>query len=426
MKRIGQILVLVVLVSFVTGSFAQQPVRKIEDETKNDSLMQKFYAIYQQPLFWLSSRNDTRRANEWLTAIESAKNSGLVSNKLMTGRIRTAMLAKNIRNKTSKAAADRQITSLVLSFIKELQTYSVRFDYDEVNTPKPDSVYIYQLLNSKGMGYVSKIVSDLDCQDHDYQILKKFIRDSIPDKSSLKYKSAIMSLNCLKYLAANRQEEYVVANIPETMVRYYRNNNVALKMKSVVGKKRSPTPTIASHITNIVTFPAWNVPYSIASKELLPKIQKDESYLDRNNFEVVDAKGNPVDDSDLNWSDYTEKNFPYFFRESTGPNNSLGVLKFNMQNPFSIYLHDTNSKGSFAKEYRFLSHGCIRLEKPIELADFLTKGKIDPEALKTGKKDTETKTIRLEKKIPVFIIYMPAIVDGDKVTFLKDVYGLVQ
>jgi len=426
MKRIGQVLVLIVLVSLVAGSFAQQPVRKIEDETKSDSLVQKFYAIYQHPLFWLSSRNDTKRVNEWLTAIESAKNSGLVSNKLMTGKIRTAMLAKNLRNKTAKGTTDKQITSLVLNFIKELQAFSVHFDYDEVNTAKPDSVYIHQLLNSKGKIPVSKIVSDLDCQNHDYQILKKFIKDSIPDKNSVKYKSAIMSMNCLKYLAANSQDEYIVANIPETMVRYYRNNSIALKMKSVVGKKRSSTPMIASHITNIVTFPAWNVPYSIASKELLPKIQKDESYLDRNNFEVVDAKGNAVDDSDLNWSDYTEKNFPYFFRESTGPNNSLGVLKFNLQNPFSIYLHDTNSKGSFAKEYRFLSHGCVRLEKPVELAEFLTGGKIDSDALKTGKKDTETKTIRLEKKIPVFIIYMPAIVDGEKVTFLKDVYSLVQ
>lgn len=426
MKRVGRISILLVLVSLVSCGFAQQPVRKIDDETKNDSLVQKFYAIYQQPLFWLSSRNDAKRVNEWLTAIESAKNSGLVSNKLMTGKIRTAMLSKNIRTKVAKATTDKLITSLVLSFIKELQAYNVHFDYDEVNAPKPDSVFIYQLLNSKGKIPVSKIVSDLDCQDHDYQILKKFIRDSIPDKNSLKYKSALLSMNYLKYLAANRHEEYIVANIPEAIVRYYSKNNVALKMKSVVGKKRSRTPTIASHITNIVTFPAWNVPYSIASKELLPKIQKDESYLDRNNFEVVDAKGNTVDDSDLNWSDYTEKNFPYFFRESTGPNNSLGVLKFNMQNPFSIYLHDTNSKGSFAKEYRFLSHGCVRLEKPIELADFLTRGKIDIEALKTGKKDTETKTIRLEKKIPVFIIYMPAIVDGDKVTFLKDVYGLLQ
>lgn len=416
-----KILFLFILSCFITTTSFAQPAA-----IKKDSLVQKFYSINGDQLYWFSSRKDMKRATEWLTAIETAKETGLISKKLMTGQIRTAMLAKNIRNKISKANTDKQITSLVLNFIKELQEVNVHFDYDEVSAPLPDSVYIYQLMNSKDKGPVSQIVSALDCQDPDYQVLKKFLKDSIPDKNTLKYKSVLLSMNYLKYLSMNRQPEYVVANIPETEVRYYRNNQLALKMKSVVGKKKNPTPTISSYITNIVTFPYWNVPFSIASKELLPKVQKDESYLERNNFEVVDSKGNIVDDSELNWADYTEKNFPYFFRESTGPNNSLGVLKFNLQNPFSIYLHDTNSKTGFAKDYRFLSHGCVRLEKPIELADLLTKGKVNVWELKTGQKDTESKTIKLDRKIPVFIIYMPVLVDGQKVTFLKDVYGLIQ
>ncbi len=426
MKNIGRILFLFIVSCFATNSFAQKPPLTVNPKVKTDSLVQEFYAINHEPLYWLSSRKDTKRATEWITAIESAKESGLVSRKLMTGKVRTAMLGRNIRNKILKENTDRQITSLVLNFIKELQEANVHFDYDEVSAPQRDSVYIYQLMNSKDKGPVSKIISELDCPDHDYQILKKYLKDSIPDKNTPKYKSVIQSMNYLKYLSMNHWSEYIVANIPETEVRYYKNDQLALKMKSVVGKKKNPTPTIASYITNIVTFPFWNVPYSIASKELLPKIQKDESYLERNNFEVVDAKGNVIDDSDLNWADYTEKNFPYFFRESTGPSNSLGVLKFNLQNPFSIYLHDTNSKGEFAKDYRFLSHGCVRLEKPVELAEALTDGKIDANELKSGKKDTETKTIKLTKKIPVFIIYMPVTVDGEKVTFLKDVYGLVQ
>jgi len=410
----------------MAGSFAQTPIKKEVAKEKADSLVQKFYAINHEPLYWFSSRKDTKRATEWLTAIEAAKQSGLVSQKLMTGQIRTAMLPKNIRNKVLKSNTDKQITSLVLNFIRELQEVEIHFDYDEVSKPQRDSLYIHQLLNSKNKGPVSQIVSKLDCQHPDYQVLKRFLKDSITDKNSLKYKSVVQAMNYLKYFAMNRHSEYIVANIPETEVRYYQNGKLKLQMKSVVGKKKNPTPTIASYITNIVTFPFWNVPFSIASKELLPKVQKDESYLERNNFEVVDAKGNLIDDSDLNWDSYTERNFPYFFRESTGPNNSLGVLKFNLRNPFSIYLHDTNSKGVFAKDSRFLSHGCIRLEKPIELAEFLTKGKVNVWELKTGQKDTESKILRLDQKIPVFIIYMPVVVDGEKVTFLKDVYGLVQ
>jgi len=419
-------LLLALTYCLVNCSFAQQPTIKLDSVVKTDSIIQKFYAINLKPLYWLSSRKDAKRATEWLMAIELAKESGIVSRNIRTDHILTPMSAKKTRDRVLMINTDQQITSLVLSFIKELQEVNAHFEYDELSSHLSDSVYIFQLMNSRNKGPVSKIVSELDCQDHDYQILKKFLKDSIKGTDSLKYKKVAMAMNYLRYLSVNKQAEYIVVNIPETEARYYQKDQLMLKMKIVVGKKKNPTPTIASYITDIVTFPCWNVPFSIASKELFPKVQKDESYLERNNFEVVDSKGNIVDDSDLNWGSYTEKTFPYFFRESTGPNNSLGVLKFYMQNPFSIYLHDTNSKGEFAKDFRFLSHGCIRLEKPIELADLLTGGNIDDLELKTGKKNTESKTIKLDRKVQVFIVYMPVTVDGEKVTFLKDIYDLVK
>ena len=197
-------------------------------------------------------------------------------------------------------------------------------------------------------------------------------------------------------------------------------------MKTVVGKKSKPTPTIASYITNIITFPHWNVPHSIAVRELLPKVQKNENYLEQQNFEVVDANGNVVEDSELNWKDYSENNFPYFFRQSTGSGNALGVLKFNFQNPYSIFLHATSWQGVFSKDYRFLSHGCVRMEKPFELAGAMLRGKIDIKKLKSGKKNTESKSIKLPHKVPVFIVYMPVKVDGKKVTFLNDVYSQIK
>lgn len=416
---------LILVSCFVVNSFTQEPIVKKDSVVKEEAMVQKFYAINHEPLYWFSTGKDRRRATEWLTAIESSDKSGILTNKKQTEQIRTLLSDGNTRDNIINENTDKLITGLVLKFIKALQESTVHFEYSEVKTSR-DSVYIYQLMNSRYKGAVSKVVSRLDCKDHDYQVLKKYIKDSIKPTDSLKYKEIALSMNYLRFISLNHQSEYILANIPTTEVEYYRNNKLVLKMRSVVGKKKNPTPTIASYITDIVTFPYWNVPFSIASKELLPKVQKNESYLERNNFEVVDSKGIVVDDSNLNWADYTEKNFPYFFRESTGPNNSLGVLKFNLGNPFSIYLHDTNSKAAFAKDYRFLSHGCIRLEKPVELADLLTKGKIDVYALKTGKKDTESKTIRLAQKVPVFIVYMPVTVKGKQVTFLKDVYGLIK
>ena len=417
-----------ILFIFLSGCFfaiscvQKQTPMKIVSE---DPMVKNFYANNADNQFWFSSNKNIKTANEWLDAIESASNFGLVSDKNQIEQIRVALSGKNRTDIVLKEASDQQLTGLVLNFLKELQEGIVKFDHDEVSTPR-DSVYASQLLDSDNSESVSDMIARLECKDHDYAIYKKFLNDSLTANDTLKYKTILLAMNYRRYISVNGQSEYVVANIPATEVEYFKNDEPALQMRSVAGKKKNPTPTIASYITNIVTFPFWNVPFSIASKELLPKIQADETYLERNNFEVVDAKGNVVDDYDLNWADYTEKTFPYFFRESTGPNNSLGILKFNLENPFSTYLHDTNSKGGFAKDSRFLSHGCIRLEKPVELADLLTDGKIDTTLLKTGVKDTESKIVKLEKKVPVFIIYMPVKIVEGRVVFLNDVYGLIK
>ncbi|MDP2336770.1 MAG: L,D-transpeptidase family protein [Bacteroidota bacterium] len=411
---------------FAANSFALRPDKKA-DFRKEDSLMvQKFYATYNEPLFWLTSRKDIKRANEWLNAIESTDNSDFVSDKLQTEQIRSA-LSLNFKKMDNflKEKTDRQLTVLVLNFIKYHQQNNILFEYDEVNIPQ-DSVYIFQLIFSKHKGSVSNLVSTFDCKDPDYLVLKKFMHDSIPDKNSVKYKTVLLAMNYRKYLTANHHPEYILVNIPEAEATYYKNSLPALKMRTVPGKKTNPTPTISSYITSIVTFPHWNVPFDIAVKELLPKIQKDANYLEQHNFDVVDGKGNVLNDSELDWNSYTAKNFPYFFRQSTGSDNSLGVLKFNLQNPFSIFLHATSNPEAFKKDFRFLSHGCIRLEKPFELADAMLRGKIDIDKLKTGKKNTESKIIKLPKKIPVFIIYVPVTVAGNKVTFLPDVYGLIK
>jgi murein L,D-transpeptidase YcbB/YkuD len=414
------LLIVFIMSCFAVYSSAKQPVLN-----KDSITVQKFYSTYHEPLFWLSSGKNIKRANEWLKLIESEDNSGFVSNKTENDQIRKVLSTKKLKDNILKEKTDKQITGLVLNFMKYLHQGNVSFEYDEVNVPR-DSFYISQLIFSGQKTSVSRIVSMLDCKDNEYQVLKKFLHDSVPDKSTFKYKAVLLAMNYRKYITINLQSEYILVNIPATEAEYYKDRLLTLKMRIVVGKKLKPTPTISSYITNIVTFPKWNVPFDIGVKEVLPKVQKNESYLEQNDYDVVDSKGNVIDDSDLNWKNYNEKNFPYYFRQSSGSDNSLGVLKFNLGNPFSIYLHSTSQPSAFAKDLRFLSHGCIRLEKPYELAADMLRGQIDIEELKSGKKNTESKTIKLRHKIPVFIIYVPVKVVGKKVTFLKDVYALVK
>lgn len=403
----------------VTSSFAQT------DTLKEKAMVQKFYALHKQPLYWLSSVKGIERAKEWLTRIDSSANLGIMPDKLNSDQIHGVLLSKISLDASVREQQDKQITGTVLKFIKNLQEGNIKFDYDEIGISR-DSVYINQLLSTQPNEPVYQIVSRLDCKDRDYEILKEFMKDSITLKDPLKYKKVALAMNYRRYFTINQPSEYIMVNIPATEARYYHNDVLRLKMRTVVGKKEAPTPTIASYITNIVTFPHWNVPHKIAVKEILPKVQLHENYLEQNNYDVVDSKGKVVDDSKLKWKSYTEENFPYFFRQSTGSSNSLGVLKFNLQNPFDVFLHSTSWKGAFALKLRFLSHGCVRLEKPLELAQILLEDKIDIKELKGGKQNTESKTIQLPNKIPVFIVYVPVTVTGNKVTFLKDEYDLIK
>ena len=388
-------------------------------------MVKEFYAQYQHPLFWFSSNENMKRATEWLLRIENADHIGVISDKIESEQIRIDLLSDRTLENSAKEQRDRQITGMVLKFIKQLQEGNIRLDYDEVRVAR-DSVYIDQLLKSNTTELVSQTVLRLECRDHDFLVLKKFLKDSITFKDTLKYKEIVLAMNYRRYFSVIHPFEFIVVNIPETGAKYYYNDLLKLKMRAVVGRKEHPTPTIASYMTNIVTFPHWNVPHTIGVKEILPKVQKNDNYLEQNSYEVVNSKGKVVDDSELKWKSYTETNFPYYFRQATGSRNSLGVIKFNFKNPYDIFLHSTSWKGAFALNYRFLSHGCIRLEKPFELAKILRPDQIDMKELRGGKKNTASKTILLPVPIPVFIIYVPVMVVGENVVFLPDIYSKIK
>jgi len=279
-----------------------------------------------------------------------------------------------------------------------------------------------QLLQFEGREKVEKIVQRLECKDADYLVLQAYLQDSVAHTDTVKKNIIVQAMNYRKYISLLQESEYILVNLAAADAKFYRNNIFILDMKSVVGKQVTPTPTIASYISAIITFPFWSVPQSIARKEMLPKAQKDSNYLRTNNLEIVDAQCNNVIITDSLLQSYTERNFPYYFRQSSGSDNAMGVLKFELENPFSIFLHATNSQNVFELENRFLSHGCIRLEKPLGIAKALLGDKIDINSLQNGKKDTKSELLILPKRLQTFIIYMPLQVVKGNVFFLYDVY----
>ncbi|HET9056734.1 MAG TPA: L,D-transpeptidase family protein [Chitinophagaceae bacterium] len=268
------------------------------------------------------------------------------------------------------------------------------------------------------------------------QRLFNITEDGIVGKSTIqelnipiaaRLKQLNLSINYYRWLSCLSQySEIIVVNIPASYLKVYNNNKVMLEMKVIVGKKSTPTHAVASKVNEVILYPYWHVPYSIATKELLPLIQKNPGYIDANNYQVMNNKGEIMDPYKIKWNTFNQNNFPYLIRQSTGCDNALGLLKLNFYNPFGAYLHDTPTKTLFKLNKRFLSHGCIRMEKPIEIGHLILKNNqiaIDTLEQKGCLRNQSPISIPADVQMPVIIWYNPAGMDSTgRLIFFSDVY----
>jgi murein L,D-transpeptidase YcbB/YkuD len=236
-----------------------------------------------------------------------------------------------------------------------------------------------------------------------------------------------LSINYYRWLHCLMQNQSViVVNIPATCLKVYRNSNVVLEMRVIVGKNATPTPTLASTVNEVVLYPYWHVPYSIATKELLPALKRDAGYIDAGNYQVLNKAGKIVNPYSVNWHALSTNYFPYLIRQSTGCDNALGLLKLNFYSPFGVYLHDTPNKNLFMLNKRYFSHGCMRMEKPMELGHLVLKNNaiaIDTLEQKGCLRNQSPITVHADEHMPVIVWYNPAGIDSlGRVLFYEDVY----
>jgi murein L,D-transpeptidase YcbB/YkuD len=180
-------------------------------------------------------------------------------------------------------------------------------------------------------------------------------------------------------------------------------------------------------MNQIVLNPSWSVPKTIATKDILDHIREEPDYLEKNGFQVFsgyETNAPLVDSKTVDWSLYNEKNLPFHFYQKPGPTNALGKIKFLFPNRFDVYLHDTSSRELFQKRVRDFSSGCIRIEKPIDLALFLLGDKWSKNDLTNALKKGTEQYISIDKKMPVHLLYWTAWVDDqDNVQFRDDIYS---
>jgi murein L,D-transpeptidase YcbB/YkuD len=229
-----------------------------------------------------------------------------------------------------------------------------------------------------------------------------------------------------RWLPADLGSRYLIVNIPAFRLDAIENGRSTLDMKVVVGRKDNPTPVLADEMTTVVFSPYWNIPPDIVQKETLPHVLKDAAYLDKNNIEIVRASNDamPVDAGSIDWND-PDAAAKVRFRQKPGAGNSLGLVKFLFPNHFNVYLHDTPAQALFDRIERDFSHGCVRVERPMDLAKYVlrdqpswTEEKIN-EAMHSG---TE-RSVALTQPLPVYLVYFTAWEENGAARFADDVYG---
>ncbi len=239
----------------------------------------------------------------------------------------------------------------------------------------------------------------------------------------------ILNLERWRWLPQELGYRHIIVNIANFELDVFEQNQLTMTMRVIVGRSYRRTPVFSDKMTYLVFNPFWHVPPGIAVRDILPLARKDSLYLSKQKIKVFKGWGGDaaeIDPKTIKWDSVSAKNFPYRFRQDPGPNNALGRVKFMFPNQFNVYLHDTPARELFQKTVRGFSSGCIRIEKPLELAEYVLRG--DPkwgreQIIAASDKHLE-QTVRLPEPIPVHLLYWTAWVGEDGIIhFRKDIYG---
>jgi murein L,D-transpeptidase YcbB/YkuD len=232
------------------------------------------------------------------------------------------------------------------------------------------------------------------------------------------------SLDRLAAMDVHFGQRYVVVNLPAASAEAVEGEEVVRRYVVVVGKPDRPSPALTTYITAVNLNPTWTVPLSIMKKDIITRMRKDASYVERMHMRVLDTQGRELDPKSIDWSSDRAPDFT--IRQDSGGWNALGAVRIDMPNPYSVYMHDTSHKELFSRDYRFQSSGCTRVEDPRAFAAWLLadnpgwgRREIDAGIAKGERLD-----VRLAHKVPVAWVYLTGWVTRDQtIHFRDDVYG---
>ncbi len=241
-----------------------------------------------------------------------------------------------------------------------------------------------------------------------------------------KFKTIAINLDRYKQLPDSMPQRYIWINIPAFRLYLWDTDTLRLESKIIVGQPQTRTPLLNSTLTNFILFPQWTVPMSIIFKEMLPKIRANVGYLAKENLMVVDKNDSIIDPHQINWFKLNKNYFPYLLKQREGDDNSLGIIKFNFRNKYSVYLHDTNARWLFSKPNRALSHGCIRVQQWNKLSKYLIEDdtlRYRPDTIAAWIKRKEKHVVNFSRKLPIYVRYQTVATEDGRLVFFDDIYA---
>lgn len=417
------------------------------------------------------------------TYLESSKTDGFNPNIFGTSEI-GGLIGKLSANRFKKieevypviAELELQSANALLKYSSFVKYGSVNprriFNRYYINLKRSDSLSLDSTLNTPDM---VAVLRNSQQQSDDYRGLKQALaqyRDSLKNENHPAITTIKLNMERMRWQLPIQTDEKVLVNIPDFKLTWLRQRDTLVRMNVCVGGKREEgyvekmkvflkskklddkpknheTPQLVSVFNAIQVNPIWNIPVSIAKSEIYYQAVKDRYYLSNNNIKVY-YKGKLVNDPDtIQWYKYAREKLPFQFKQGSGEGNALGKFKFVFDNSSSIYLHDTNNKNGFRLANRAISHGCVRIEKPLDFAQLMVKDKYQYDQLRMevnlppidtnrnaqfrkilAKKADTLKAFQLKpswfatrKNVAVVIAYYTAWVENGQVQFRPDVYA---
>ena len=423
------------LILFIMFSLRLHAASTVTPGLSYPQLVNKFYVATNNRMFWFSNTDVSNKMRLLLLQkIENTAEIGTDKSKYHYIELH-ALSEKGIAGVDSSALLrmDMLFTDAAIAYSKDLyqgEDIYKWLSYDEWTkkyADKDNDFIVNHLAAIRSAAELIAFIQSLEPTDADYKAYKEELTTQYQLNNQPKIQQIIVTMNFYRWVHHFNFPRFIVVNVGAATLHYYENDKDVLFSKMIVGKASTRTPRFSATCHEVILYPYWNVPRTIAVKELLPKYKRSPARVDAENMQVLNAQGKIVSPYSVKWSQYSASYFPFRLRQSTGCDNSLGIIKFNLTSPFDVYLHDTNSKGLFKTANRYRSHGCMRVEKAIELGNLLLNNKLDTAYLQACIKGEKPVTMKLENPVPVFVIYATAEKEENGgVIYYKDVYRLQQ